>query len=80
MVSPVLASQTTTTEESVDENPAQSIKQILEQRMIKIDQEPQPTVVVTGVHPYRRAIGNGVLAALLVVLLLGTLFLIKSLE
>lgn len=80
MVSPVLAPETTTTEEPVDENPAQSIKEILEQRMIKIEAEPEPTVVVSGVHPYRRAIGNGVLAALLVVLLIGTLFVIKTLE
>lgn len=78
MVTPVTAPEQT--DQEVDENPAQSIKQILEQRMIQIDPQPESTVIVSGVHPYRRAIVNGVLAALLVVLLVGTLFVIKSLE
>lgn len=83
MVSPVNIPDSPTEGETapVDENPAQSIKEILEQRMIKVEAKAdQPQVVLTGFHPYRRAIANGVLAALLVVLLLATLWAIKTLE
>lgn len=65
--------------ELVDENPAQSIKQILDQRMIQVTPADAKPVVVMA-HPYRRAVGNGVMAAVLVLLLIGTIFLIKSLS
>lgn len=64
--------------ELVDENPAQSIKQILDQRMIQVT-PAEPKAIIEGLHPYRRAVGNGVVAAVLVLLLIGTIFLIKSL-
>jgi len=60
-----------------DENPPESLKEILDKRMDKVTPAPINPSIET--HPYRRAIGGGVLAALLFLLLAGTIFVIKSL-
>ncbi|MEO5627346.1 MAG: hypothetical protein ABIQ89_00455 [Candidatus Saccharimonadales bacterium] len=65
------------TDQPADQNPAQSLKDILEQRLDKVTPRAVPLSVET--HPYRRAISGGVIAGILVSLLAGTIFLIKSL-
>lgn len=69
------------TDRASDDNPAQSLKEILEQRMEQITAAPKVASVPASFEsqPYRRAIGAGVSAAILVLLLVGTIILIKSL-